>query len=96
MLCPGKMDFLWKRAWVCQKSSNFRRSGIKTRNLYGLPEKIANNLNHCLFLGYEDNHPQDTFRVLDLKNKVTFTRNVRWLGKIYGKFFKFSAPNVKF
>ena len=73
----------------------FGEIGVKLSKLYGLPEKIANKGNYCLFLGYESNHPHDTFRVLDLKKKsVMLTRNVRWLNKTYGEFFGTEGPKM--
>jgi hypothetical protein len=44
-------------------------------------------------VGYEDNHPQDAYRVLDLKNKtIMITRDMRWLGKTYGEYFGTQGP----
>jgi hypothetical protein len=44
-------------------------------------EKLNNKGNEYIFVGYEDNRPQDAYRVFDLKNKtIMITRNVRWLG----------------
>jgi hypothetical protein len=60
-----------------------------------LPEKVSNKGNHCLFLGYAEDHPKDTYRVLDLKNQsVMMTRNVRWLGKTHGEFFNGDEPKI--
>ena len=34
----------------------------------------------CMFLGYSDNHPGDTYRLLhDTTNKVIYSRDVQWL-----------------
>jgi hypothetical protein len=48
-------------------------------------------------VGYEPNHPQDAYRVLDVKNKaIMITRDVRWLGKTYGECFGVQGPkNLK-
>jgi hypothetical protein len=55
--------------------------------------KLSNKGTHCLFLGYAEDHPKDTYRVLDLKNQlVMLTRNVRWLGKTHGEFFNGEEP----
>jgi hypothetical protein len=55
--------------------------------------KLSNKGTHCLFLGYAEEHPKDTYRVLDLKNQLgMLTRNVRWLGKTHGEFFNGEEP----
>jgi hypothetical protein len=56
--------------------------------LYGLPEKSSKKGNLCILLGYPEDHPSDTYRVLDLKTLgVMLTRNVRWTGKTYVEYF---------
>ena len=73
----------------------FREVGIKLSKQYGLPVKIVSKGNRCLFLGYESNHPWDTYRVLDLKIKtVMLTRDVRWLGKTYGDYLILNYPKT--
>jgi hypothetical protein len=58
-------------------------------------EKLNNKGNECVFLGYEDNHPQDAFRVLDLKNMtIMITRDVKWLGRTYGDHFKLENSKI--
>jgi hypothetical protein len=62
--------------------------GVKLSKLYGLPEKSSNKGNLCIMLGYPEDHPSDTYRVLDLKTLgVMFTRHVRWTGKTHGEYF---------
>jgi hypothetical protein len=67
----------------------FGEVGIKTaRNQVNMVDKLQNKGSYCLFVGYEDNHPHDAYRVLDLKNlTIMITRDVRWLGKSYGSHF---------
>jgi hypothetical protein len=80
-------SFCGKEAAYSQNLRIFGEVGIKLSKLYGLPEKLLNKGNHCLFLEYAEDHPNDTYRVLDLKNQsVMLTRYVRWLGKTHGEF----------
>ena len=66
----------------------FGEVGIKIVRSTNMKEKISNKEERCIFLGYEDNHPGDAYRVLDLRTKtVMITRDVRWLGKTYGEVF---------
>jgi hypothetical protein len=73
----GKSPFEKFYGYAAKFAKNLRifgEVGINLSKLYGLPKKIANKGNHCLFLGYERNHPHDTFRVCALKKKpVIFT-----------------------
>jgi hypothetical protein len=58
----------------------FGEVGVKLSKLYGLPEKLSNKGNYCIMVGYPDDHPSDTYRVLDLKTLgIMLTRNVRQL-----------------
>jgi hypothetical protein len=67
----------------------FGEVGVKLSKLYGLPEKLSNKGNYCIMVGYPDDHPSDTYRVLDLKTLgIMLTRNVRWTGKTYGEFLE--------
>jgi hypothetical protein len=76
-------SFYGKRGWI---QPIFGEVGIKL-------SKFSNKGNHCLFLGFAEDHPKDTYRVLDLKNQsVMLTRNVRWLGKTHGEFFNGEEP----
>jgi hypothetical protein len=85
--------FHGKEAGYSRNLRIFGEVGIKLTKLYGLPDKLSNKGNHCLFLGYAEDHPKDTYRVLDLKNQlVMLTRNVRWLGKTHGEFFDGEEP----
>jgi hypothetical protein len=53
-----------------------------------MAETLQNKGSYCLFVWYEDNHPRDAYRVLDLKNlTIMIPRDVRWLGKTFGKQF---------
>jgi hypothetical protein len=70
----------------------FGEIGIKITRAQVHHEKLNNKGNECIFVGYEDNHPQDAYRVFDLKNKtIMITRNVRWLGRTFGEYFKVSG-----
>jgi hypothetical protein len=64
----------------------FGEIGIKTaRNQVNMVDKLQNKGGYCSFVGYEYNHPQDAYRVLDLNNlTIMITQDVRWLGKTYG------------
>jgi hypothetical protein len=60
----------------------FGEIGIKITRAQVHHEKLNNKVNECIFVGYEDTHPQDAYRIFDLKNKtIMITRNVRWLGR---------------
>lgn len=59
---------LQKRGNLCKRSLLFGEVGIRLSKLYGLPEKIANKGNKCLFLGYESNH---LYKVFDLKTNLS-------------------------
>jgi hypothetical protein len=66
----------------------FGEVGIKLSKIYGLPEKLSDKKNLCIMLGCPEDHPSDTYRVLDLKTQgVVLTRNVRWIGTTYGEYF---------
>ena len=40
----------------------------------------------CIMVGYNPDHPNGTYRMLDLKTrKVILSRDVRWIGKNYRK-----------
>jgi hypothetical protein len=46
-------------------------------------------------VGFEEDHPQDTYRVLDLKTQgFMLIRNVSWSGKTFGKFFQARGLNI--
>jgi hypothetical protein len=45
----------------------FGEIGTKLSKLYGLPDKLSNKGSHCMFVGFAEDHPRDTYRVLDLK-----------------------------
>ena len=91
---PNEM-FYGKEAIYAKDLRIFGEIGIKISRTVGIPEKILNKGNECIFLGYEANHPKDAYRVLDLKNKtVMITRNVRWLGRSYGDHFKLDSPKT--
>jgi hypothetical protein len=67
----------------------FGEIGIKITRAQVHHEKLNNKGNECIFVGYEDNHSQDAYRVFDLKNKtIMIARNVRWLGRTFGEYFK--------
>jgi hypothetical protein len=66
----------------------FGELGTKLLKLYGSPDKLSKKDSHCMFVGFAEGHPQDTYRVLDLKTQgVMLIRNVRWSGKTIGEFF---------
>jgi hypothetical protein len=74
----------------------FGEIGIKITRAQVHHEKLNNKGNECIFVGYEDNHPQDAYRVFDLKNKtIMITRNVRWLGQTFGEYFMLEMENYK-
>ena len=42
-----------------------------------------------MFLGYAADHPEDTYRMLNLETKkVIITRDVKWLNKMHNKISK--------
>jgi hypothetical protein len=45
-----------------------------SRSLVNLMGKLANKGSYCIFIEYEDNSPQDAYRVLDLKNLIFMIR----------------------
>jgi hypothetical protein len=48
-----------------------------------------------IFVRYKDNHPEDAYRVPDLKNlTLRISRDVRWIGKSYGDHFGTESPKV--
>ena len=63
----------------------FGEVGIKQSKVYGLPEKQSIKGYHYIFLRYANDHPPDTYCVMDLiTESVMLTRNVRWFGKAFG------------
>jgi hypothetical protein len=74
----------------------FGEVGVKVaRNQVNMVEKLQNKGSLCIFVGYEDNHPEDAYRVLDLKNlTMMISRDVRWLGKSYGDEFGNKSPKI--
>ncbi|KAG7353397.1 reverse transcriptase RNA-dependent DNA polymerase [Nitzschia inconspicua] len=41
----------------------------------------------CIFVGYADQHPGDTYRMISLKTwRLRYSRDVTWLGKNYGDY----------
>ena len=81
--------FHGKECKFAKKLKLFGEIGIKIARSSNLKEKIANKGDKCIFIGYEDEHPGNTYRVLDLRTKtVMISRDVRWLGKTYGELFK--------
>jgi hypothetical protein len=57
----GKAASYWRILRV------FRNVAIKVSRLCGLPKKLINIGNHCLFLGYADDRTQGTYRSMDFK-----------------------------
>ena len=50
--------------------------------------KLKNRGETYYFVGYADNHAGDVFRMVNLKtNRVTETRDVQFLGKMYGEVY---------
>jgi hypothetical protein len=63
------MSFYGYESKIAQNLKIFGENGVKLSKLYGLPEKLANKGNFCLMVGYPEDHPSDTYRVLDLKTQ---------------------------
>jgi hypothetical protein len=61
--------------------------------VYTKPTKIRNKLENrgssCIFIGYPDDHTSNVFRFYNPKTyAVILSRNVYWLNKSYGEFYK--------
>jgi hypothetical protein len=61
--------------------------------VYTKPTKIRNKLenrgNPCIFIGYPDDHTSNVFKFHNPKTyAVILSRNVYWLNKSYGEFYK--------
>jgi hypothetical protein len=39
----------------------FGEIGTRLSKLYGLPDKLSNKGSHCMFVGFSEDHPQDTY-----------------------------------
>ena len=51
--------------------------------------KLENKGNLCIFLGYQDQGPADSYRFLRLAtNKIITSRDVTWLNMSYGNFYR--------
>jgi hypothetical protein len=75
--------------------SIFGEVGIKITRAQVHHDKLNSKGNECIFVRYEDNHPQDAYRIFDLKNKtIIITRNMRWLGKTFGEYFKVAGEKI--
>jgi hypothetical protein len=47
----------------------------------------------CIFVGYTDDHPSDTYRFINLStNKLILSRDCRWLNKTYGQYINPREP----
>jgi hypothetical protein len=81
--------FYGKKGKIENNLRIFGEVGVKiARNPGNMVEKLQNKGSLCIFVGYKDNHPQDAYRVLDLKNlTLMISRDIRWLGKSYGEHF---------
>jgi hypothetical protein len=89
------MSFYGSESKIAQNLKIFGEIGVKLSKLYGLPEKLANKGNFCLMVGYPEDHPPDTYRVLDLKTEnVMLTRNVRWTGKTFCEYFNENSSKI--
>ena len=64
--CPYEL-FYGKRPKIGKDLRIFGEIGIKISRAQVHHEKLNNKGNECIFVGYEDNHPQDAYRVFDLK-----------------------------
>ena len=59
-----------------------------------IQSKLANKGRLCMHLGQAANHPRDTYRFLNLAtDRVILSRDVRWLGKVYGTYH--SIPSIE-
>ena len=59
-----------------------------------IQSKLANKGRLCMHLGQAVNHPRDTYRFLNLAtDRVILSRDVRWLGKVYGTYH--SIPSIE-
>ena len=64
----------------------FEETGVVKDNKKKLYSKLEDKGIVCLFLGYAEDHPEDTYRMLNLETKkVIITRDVKWLNKTYNK-----------
>ena len=64
----------------------FEETGVVKDNKKKLYSKLEDKGIVCLFLGYAEDHPEDTYRMLNLETKkVIITRDVKWLNKMHNK-----------
>jgi hypothetical protein len=72
------MDFYGEEPGCTKELRIFGEIGTKLTKLYGIPDKLSNKGSHCLFVGFTEEHPQDTYRVLELKTLgVLLSKKVR-------------------
>ena len=51
--------------------------------------KLEDRGKTCVFVGYAENHAGDVYRMFNTKTrKVSMSRDITWLGKVYGDYFK--------
>ena len=55
--------------------------------------KLQDRGRQCMFVGYQDNHPGDCYRMwYPTTNKILITRDLIWLHRMY---FKKRVPKIK-
>jgi hypothetical protein len=57
--------------------------------------KLDNRGKVCMFVGYSDEHPKNTYRFLNLNTgKIVMSRDIRWLSTTWGEYFKIKDKNI--
>ena len=79
-------EYYGKKNKILNHLRIFGEAGAVKNNKKKLHSKLENRGIVCLFIGYDANHPEDTYRMLNLETKkLIIIRDVKWLKKMYKK-----------
>ena len=82
-------EYYGRKNKVLHHLRTFGETGVVKDNKKKMHSKLENRGIVCLFLGYAADHPEDTYRMLNLETKkVIITRDVKWLNKMHNKISK--------
>jgi len=79
---PPFQQFYKKDPLFLKSLHIFGEIGV-TNNAQKLWSKLANHGEHCMFVGYANDHAGDTFKMLNLKTKrIWKLHDVKWIAAL--------------